>query len=289
MFSIKGHLKHNFLPLLTGWLNHKKLIFESNHLKYYNIGEPIQLEFIFREENIMRTLYAYVYIFFYMFFTVFKKMKMDSIKRKKGEEVAQEYLHKEVMNWGNKMLKACNVTVEVTGVDNIPEGSCCFVGNHQSNFDIPAILGSVDKRMGIIAKKELKKLKLISGWMKELKCVFIDRDDIRASLNAINEGAENLKNGHSMLIFPEGTRSRSAEMNEFKKGSLKMALKAKVPVVPITVDGGYKYLEGNNYWMKKGKIKVAIGKPVYPEKMSREELKGLSTLLRDEIAKHIEK
>lgn len=237
----------------------------------------------------MRTLYAYVYIFFYMFFTVFKKMKIDRIKRRKGEEVAQEYLHREVMNWGHKMLKACNVTVEVTGAENIPEESCCFVGNHQSNFDIPAILGSVDKRMGIIAKKELKKLTLISGWMNELKCVFIDRDDIRASLNAINEGAENLKNGHSMLIFPEGTRSRSAEMNEFKKGSLKMALKAKVPVVPITVDGGYKYLEGNKYWMKKGTIKVTIGKPYYPQKMSREELKGLATLLKNEIEKHIEK
>ncbi|GAA0178634.1 lysophospholipid acyltransferase family protein [Clostridium sediminicola] len=237
----------------------------------------------------MRSLYAYGYFFFYMIFTVFKKRKLDKIKRIKGEKAAQEYLHSQVMIWAEKVLKVCNITMEVSGKENIPEESCCFIGNHQSYFDIPAILFSVDKSMGIIAKKELEKFKLISGWMKELKCVFMDRKDIRASLNAINEGAENMRNGCSMLIFPEGTRSRGPEMNEFKKGSLKMALKAKVPVIPITVDGGYKYLENNKYWIKKGTIKVVIGKPIYPEKMSREELKGLSSLLKDEISKHIQK
>lgn len=237
----------------------------------------------------MKNLYGYVYLFFYMFFLIFKKMKLNSIIRNEGEEAAQKFLHNEVMNWAKKVLKAFQIKIEVVGEENIPDESCCFVSNHQSNFDIPAILSSVDKHMGIIAKKELESFKLISGWMKELKCIFMDRNDIRASLNAINEGAENMRNGHSMLIFPEGTRSRSATMNEFKKGSLKMALKAKVPVVPISVDGGYKYLEEDKYRTQKGIIKVTIGKPVYPEKMSREELKGLSTLLRDEIAKHIEK
>jgi 1-acyl-sn-glycerol-3-phosphate acyltransferase len=155
-------------------------------------------------------------------------------------------------------------------------------------MDILAMLGNLDRNIGIIAKKELKKNKVASGWMKELKCVFIDRNDIRKSLIAINEGAENLKNGKNMLIFPEGTRSKGPKMNEFKKGSLKMALKAKAPIVPITIDGGYRYFEGNNYLMKKGIIKITVGKTIYTEQLSRDEIKNLSETIYKEIEKNIE-
>lgn len=236
----------------------------------------------------MRTLYAYIYIFLFMVFSIFRKIKLKIIRKTHGEEAAQVYLRKVVDKWANGILGACLLEVKVIGKEKLPEGNCCFVGNHQSNMDILAILGGLDRNIGIISKKELKKIILASGWMKELKCVFIDRNDIRESLLAINEGAENLKNGHSMLIFPEGTRSKGPKMNEFKKGSLKMALKAKVPIVPLTVDGGYKYFEGNNYKMKKGVIKITVGQTIYPDKMDREELKNLSEIIYKEIEKNIE-
>lgn len=79
--------------------------------------------------------------------------------------------------------------------------------------------------------------------MKEFDCVFIDRENTREGLKSILQGVENLKRGRSMLIFPEGTRSKSHKINEFKKGSMKLATKAKVPIVPITVDGAFKGLE----------------------------------------------
>ncbi|MEA4826022.1 MAG: lysophospholipid acyltransferase family protein, partial [Clostridium sp.] len=137
------------------------------------------------------------------------------------------------------------------------------------------------------AKKEMAKIPLISRWMRNIRCVFIDRKNVRESLKAINEGANNLKNGYSMVIFPEGTRSKSHNIGEFKKGSLKMATKAKVPIVPITIDGSYKIFEEHNGWLRKGEIKLTIEKPIYLEKLSQEEQKNLSEIVKAEIVKNL--
>ena len=115
--------------------------------------------------------------------------------------------------------------------------------------------------------------------MKQIKCVFIDRKSIRESMKSINEAAE---------IFPEGTRSKGPKIGEFKKGSLKLALKAQVPIVPIAIDGSYKLREGNKYSMiKSAKVKVTICKPIYTEKLSKEELSNISNTVKQEILKHI--
>src|SRR5699024_1808110 len=90
---------------------------------------------------------------------------------------------------------------------------------------------------GFIAKVELTKFPIVSQWMKEMKCIFMDRSDRRQSLQSIKEGINILKNGHSMVIFPEGTRSKSDAMGEFKAGSMTLATKSGVPIVPITISG----------------------------------------------------
>lgn len=91
----------------------------------------------------------------------------------------------------------------------------------------------IEKPKAFIAKIELLKLPLLRTWMIHLKCVFMDRSDIRQSLKVINQAADHLKEGYSMIIFPEGTRSKNETFGEFKPGSLKLALKAGVPIVPV--------------------------------------------------------
>lgn len=235
----------------------------------------------------MKSVFLYIYFVFYMMGVYLKKFKLNYLRKNKGEAAAEEYMHDAVLKWSRHVLKIAGVTVETKGMENIPDKACCFVANHQGNFDIVAMLATIDKPMGFIAKKELKKVSIISVWMKEIKCVFIDREDIRASLKAINEGAQNLKNGYSMAIFPEGTRSKKREIGEFKKGSLKMALKAKAPIVPVTLDGSYKIFEEHNGGIRKGKIKLTVGKPIYLDKISREEQKKLSETVKNEIAKEL--
>lgn len=235
----------------------------------------------------MRSALIYIYFVFYMIGVFFKKIKLNYIRKIKGEEAAERYLREVAMKWAKHILKITGVNVQVEGLENIPQEACCFVSNHQGNFDFIAMFATIDKSMGFIAKKEIKKIKIISVWMKELKCVYIDRENIRESLKAINEGAENLKNGHSMVIFPEGTRSKGKQMGQFKKGSLKMALKSSVPIVPVTVDGSYKIFEEHNGGLRKGNIRLIFSKPIYVDKLSKDEQKKLIEIVQNEIAKHL--
>lgn len=235
----------------------------------------------------MRSIFIYIYIVFYLISTLRFKGKYIKLRNQGKNEEAERLAQKVVFNWANKAINKAGVNVEARGLEKIPEGACCFVSNHQGNLDILAILAAIDKPIGFIAKKEMEKLPIVSTWMRYIKCVFMDRENVRESLKAINEGAENIKNGHSMIIFPEGTRSKKHEIGEFKKGSLKMATKAKAPIVPITIDGSYKIFEENNGWLKNGTIKLIIGNPIYLDKLSKEEERSLSEIVKNEIVKNL--
>ncbi|EKN42049.1 1-acyl-sn-glycerol-3-phosphate acyltransferase, partial [Clostridium botulinum CFSAN001627] len=126
-------------------------------------------------------------------------------------------------------------------------------------------------------------------WMKEMKCVFMDRQNVRAAVKTINEGVENLKNGYSMLIFPEGTRSRGENLGEFKKGSMKLGIKAGVPIVPIAINGTYNVLEANGRKIKAADVDLIICPPIYPNELSKEEQNNLSETIKDIIQKELEK
>ncbi|WP_234118531.1 lysophospholipid acyltransferase family protein [Clostridium hydrogenum] len=236
----------------------------------------------------MRTIFFYIYFGVYMLITLLMEVRLNHIKKTKPNEEYEKELHKIIMKWSRNMLKAAGVTVNVKGIENIPDEPCVFVSNHQGNFDFLAMLAYIDKSLGFIAKKEILKLRIVSSWMKKMHCVFINREDIRDSLNAINTGVENVKNGYSMAIFPEGTRSKSSNLGEFKKGALKLATKANAPVVPTIVDGSYKIFEDGHGKIKSGTINVSFLKPIYIEEMDRSEKAKLPEILREKINTELE-
>lgn len=236
----------------------------------------------------LRTILFYFIFFLYMVYSLGKKSKLNKIRKTKNEEEAQNYINISLKKWADFILELIDAQIELKGVENIPKSPCLFVSNHQGFLDIPIIVHSVDRTVGFIAKKEIIKFKLISYWMKQIKCVFIDRESIRESMKSINEAIQILKSGHSMVIFPEGTRSKGPRIGEFKKGSLKLALKAKVPIVPIAIDGSYKLREGNKYSIvKSAKVKVTICQPIYTDRLSKEELSDISNIVRQEILRQI--
>ena len=174
-----------------------------------------------------------------------------------------------------KLIKLSVSTVIVHGLENIPEGPVLFVSNHQSNMDIAIICGFIDKPKGFIAKKELKKLPLINKWITLAGSIYLDRENPRKSMEGILEGIKTLKNGHSLVVFPEGTRSRGDKMGEFKSGSFKLATKSKVPIVPLTIDGTYRVMEANKILIKPSNINFYVHKPIYTDKLSKEEIAKL--------------
>lgn len=183
-----------------------------------------------------------------------------------------QHIHEVSTNWAKPFLKLSKTNVKVYGEENLPkDGAVLFVSNHQSNIDIPLLMCFIDKPKGFIAKIEIKKVPMIRTWMEWMGCVFMDRSSLKKSAAAIIEGVKILKSGQSLVIFPEGTRSKGAPMAEFKAGSFKLATKAKVPIVPITINGSYKVMEGNKYLIKPATVELYIHKPIFTDNITKEE------------------
>lgn len=168
-------------------------------------------------------------------------------------------------------LTGKKTTVTVSGQENLPErGAVLFIANHQSYLDIPVLLGYVPKQMGFIAKSDLLKVPFLSGWMKLLECVFLDRKNIRQSIKDMELAGEKIRRGYSLLIFPEGHRSKSDSHGTFKAGSFKLAFKTGVPIVPVTVNGTWKLFEGSGR-LRAADVFVTIHPPVSTENLTKED------------------
>lgn len=180
--------------------------------------------------------------------------------------------------------------IEVKGIENIPEESVLFVSNHRSYFDVLTIHTTCTKRPGFVAKKEMEKFPLLNWWMKDICCLFLDRKDLRSGVQMIKDGAELIKNGHSIVICPEGHRNQSSTLLPFKEGSLKMAEKADCPVVPVALIDTDQLLEARpGFHIKKGNVKVIYGEPFYLKDLPREQKKKAGAYVQSIIEDIIKK
>lgn len=176
-------------------------------------------------------------------------------QRRKLHKLAKKGLIKErdelafsiAQNWGRNLIKSVGgkeTTVTVQGQENIPsDSSVVFIANHQSFLDIPLMIGYAGRQAGFISKAEFSKIPIFADWMKLLHCIFLKRGNPKQSIKAMADGVENIKRGYSMMIFPEGHRSKSSEVREFHPGSFKLAYRAEVPIIPVTISNTYKMYE----------------------------------------------
>ena len=125
---------------------------------------------------------------------------------------------------------------------------------------------------------------MIRSWMKELRCIFIDRQDARQSMDCLKQAQELLKEGYSVVIFPEGTRNNGGELLEFKAGAIRMATRAGVPIVPVCIEGSYRLMGKGRLWIHPADVKIQILPPVSTENLSREEIRALPEKLREMVA-----
>lgn len=174
--------------------------------------------------------------------------------------------------WSRFLLALAGANVEVRGLERIPtEGPVVYVANHQSNFDIPLMIAHMPKTKGFIAKKELLKMPVVKSWMRYMKCVFIDREDIRQQVKSISEGVAQIKLGQSMVIFPEGTRSADGSLGTFKAGSLKLATKSNATIVPVAICNSRGLMPKGLYKVTPANVVLKICQPIEnPEQMNRE-------------------
>lgn len=211
--------------------------------------------------------------------------KVNSLGREGKIKERDRLVHSIAAKWANQLLNLAGAKVKVIGTENIPtDRTVLFVSNHQGNFDIPILLGCIAKPKAFIAKVELLKIPFISAWMKQMNCLFMDRHDMRQSLRVMNDAVKFLKEGYTMVIFPEGTRSKGKSLGEFKAGSLRIAIKANVPIVPITIKGSFKLMEQNGFIIKPAEVEIVISEPIETSELSKSQVNELHETVRAIIA-----
>lgn len=175
------------------------------------------------------------------------------------------------------ILKVAGVHITVKGYENIPKDQAVlYVGNHRSYFDILVGYVTVPSLTGFIAKKEMERYPLLSNWMKNVNCLFLDRNDMKAGLRTILSGIESVKQGISIWIFPEGTRNRSEDildMLTFKEGSIKIAEKSGCPVVPVALTGTAEIFEKQFPRMKSSQVTIEFGQPFLVGELEQDQKK----------------
>lgn len=174
--------------------------------------------------------------------------------------------------------------LHVEGRENIPEDKpVLYIANHLSIFDIVMTYPFFKGTTGYIAKQELKKIPLLNFWMDLIECEFLDRSSLKAGLKMITNSIDKVKDGISIFIFPEGTRSKTGEMAEFKGGSFKIATRTKCPIIPVCIQNTQNILRTHIPFAKSTDVYVTFGKPIYPEELSRDEIKNLDVSVRETI------
>ena len=187
------------------------------------------------------------------------------------------------------VLKVAGARITVLGTENIPKDrAVLYTSNHRSYADIPLGYTTVPHLTGFIAKKEIAKVPSLSWWMVNMNCLFLDRDDTRQALKTILTAIDNIKAGYSMFVMPEGTRNHGDEMLPFKEGTFKIAEKSGCPIIPVAISNSDAIYELHQPWIRSAKVVIHYGTPIETAGMSKEELKGIGSRVRDIIADMLE-
>ncbi len=190
---------------------------------------------------------------------------------------------KAVSLWARNIIWSCGIKTTIIGIENLPNhNKICFVSNHQSNLDIPMILGNVPRIIGFLGKAELKKVPFLSTWMRVLNCAFINRKKRYESISTIEKRIDGIRAGHPMLIFPESKRSKSATMQKFRRGGLKSIVESDITLVPLTISGTYKSMEEKKQ-IRPGKSTLIIHQPIDLKIITDTERDDIYITLRDII------
>lgn len=192
--------------------------------------------------------------------------------------------------WSRTLLFLCGITVEIDGLNNlIKDKPFLFISNHQEAFDIPVLHAFLPAQFRWISKDSVFRFPIIGWTMSLAGYIKMDRSSARASYRALVEASEKLKNGTSILIFPEGSRSKKEHINKFKRGPFLLAIKAKTPIVPISINGTKNVLKSGWPWIHPEKIKIFVGSPVPTHDLEEKDALVLKEKIYDIVCENFKK
>jgi 1-acyl-sn-glycerol-3-phosphate acyltransferase len=173
-------------------------------------------------------------------------------------------IEKVAASWSRSLLAAAGVALEIRGGEDLDrDRSYVAVANHASNLDIMVCFLALPVPIRFLAKKELFRIPILSSAMKAIGIVSVDRRGRAATHEQINSQARALvATGRSLIIYPEGTRSRRGELSSFKKGAFTMAVSAQLPVLPVTIHGSYRAWPPASPWVRGGHVTAVVDTPL---------------------------
>ncbi len=212
--------------------------------------------------------------------------------KNRGEAKAYKYSFKEMKKWSDFIVDVAKMDITVNGIEKIPtDRPVLFTPNHQSFADIPVLLHVLkDFDISFLMKKSLTSFFAVDHLSRIIKCVAIDQEDFRDSLKGLQKVSEQIKNGLSMVIFPEGKRYSSNTPSEFKNGAFKVVQKTGVTVVPVYMHNVFNVFEGHNNHITPSNIHITVLDPIETKNMTRTDVKELNNkvfnIILDESRKY---
>ena len=183
--------------------------------------------------------------------------------------------------WSWMILKTVVSPVEVIGRENIPSEPAVYAANHSSAIDIPLIYANLPMQFRIMAKVELFRYPFMGWHLTRSGQIPIDEKEL--NLAGVKKAIKTLKSGMSLMVFPEGGRTRDGEIKKFQSGAFYMAIKAGVPVVPMAIVGAFELLPMNTFVIHPGKLQLVIGKPITTAGYSTREMEPLAQKVKAAI------
>ena len=186
--------------------------------------------------------------------------------------------------WGTGIMTGMGIFVRSTGTERVPKsGSYVFAINHQVALDIPAVGSVIPVPFGWVAKAELERVPFLGPAIRSSPSVFIDRSHPKKSVESMRRAGEKIRDGVSVAIFPEGSRSHSGDIGAFKRGAFLLAIEAQVPVIPVTIINAHEVFNEKKRIARPGVIRVEFGDPIDISGWDRKDIPRLVELVRGEM------
>jgi 1-acyl-sn-glycerol-3-phosphate acyltransferase len=168
--------------------------------------------------------------------------------------------------WSKIVLWLFGIKVSVVGMEHLGAGKhFIYVANHASMFDIPAVMGNIPDEIRIVMKKELTRIPIFGWALKVGHYITIDRDNPKDAMKSLDRAAEKIRNGASVLLFAEGTRTTDGKLQPFKRGAFALAVKSGVPIIPVTINGTYRIMKKGSWQVHPSHITIVLEKPIPTE------------------------
>jgi 1-acyl-sn-glycerol-3-phosphate acyltransferase len=179
------------------------------------------------------------------------------------DPVKQRLSQRLVRLWGWTVIRLCFLNVKVFGREILKDvDSAVFVSNHQSTLDIMMLIGTIPQHAGFLAKKQALWVPIIGQAMLLAGNIIVDRSNAQRALRSVRKCIDAVKHGRSIIIFPEGTRTRDGAIGPFKSGSMKIPLRTGAPVVPVTICGFFNVMRRKSTAINPGQVVVQFGEPI---------------------------